>query len=319
MYSVSLQIDALSGHSVVSTVSIGLQPCSIASHSLVELLQGTARVESAVASDLESRSYTLLRTDIGTMRMLREAEAQLGTFFALPLLQKQEFAGRGELGGACGFNSWPLREQWHARIAEPGEPWPLAAKLELALFDVAQLLRRTGLRCLEVLKSHAATSSAADSFDRLHAACTAVERAHRSDVLDGFRYAAREEGGSSSSSAAAVEAMGTHTDPGIFTIKRTSDVAGVELQGERGEWVPIERLASPEDLVVFAADQLQAAASCEGSRVRAVHHRVMVPAGRERTSLLYELRAPSSVAAASCCRHGRRTDQCHVCQYYPVG
>ena len=86
-----------------------------------------------------------------------------------------------------------------------------------------------------------------------------------------------------------------------------------------GAWVPIETLAAPEDVLVWAADQLQAAASGEGSRIRAVAHRVVVSTpARSRLSLLYELRAPATIAAFSYCRHGRSRESCHVCQMYPI-
>ena len=97
-----------------------------------------------------------------------------------------------------------------------------------------------------------------------------------------------------------------------------TEVAGLELDDGSGEWLPIERLASADDIVVFAADQLHAAAIGGGSRVRAVSHRVAIAPETERMSLLFELRAPVSFASCSACRHGRRLDSCPVCQYYPV-
>lgn len=79
----------------------------------------------------------------------------------------------------------------------------------------------------------------------------------------------------------------------------------------------MEEGASADEILVFAADQLQAAASGEGGRLRAMPHRVVTREAATRLSLLYELRAPQA-AVFSPCRHGRSMDACPVCQYYPV-
>ena len=83
--------------------------------------------------------------------------------------------------------------------------------------------------------------------------------------------------------------------------------------------------AAGDDLIVWVADQLQsAAADSEGSRMRALKHRVVTPAPavgglrRERLSLIYELRAPPSAMPPAACRHGMLITNCSACRYYPV-
>lgn len=131
--------------------------------------------------------------------------------------------------------------------------------------------------------------------------------------------------------AAAGEKLAEHTDPGILTVKRVSEVPGVKVfdrsapgcEGEgnfarQGAWVDIESLASTDDILVWAGDQLGAAAKNDGCRVRAVDHRVDTPISVERSSFVYELRVPETMHS-QLCRHGRSAAECGACRYYPVG
>jgi isopenicillin N synthase-like dioxygenase len=361
---VQLRVEACGAHSVLTTLHQP-QPAASGSHSLSTLLEGgpgAAAIEAAVRADLEQRSYTLLRADEPSrLRVLRRAEDALVAFFALAEADKEACAGRSELGGACGFNRWPQRQQWHGRSADErrGEPWCASVSVEDTLQEATELLEEVAMRCLGAL------AAGSGSIAQLHAVC-ADARAQRADhsVTDGFLYAAPGRqptgagagagncgpgdcgsgacvgaGGGAGAGAregegggGGAERMGAHTDPGVLTLKRVSDVAGVELdaavagstrrgEGQRaplvGGWLPVEAGASADDILVFAADQLQAAASAEGGRLRALSHRVVTREAATRLSLLYELRAPQA-AVFSPCRHGRSMDACPVCQYYPV-
>ena len=339
---VQLRVNACDAHSVLTTLHQP-QPAASGSHSLSTLLEGGpggAACEAAIRADLEQRSYTLLRADEPSrLRVLRRAEDALVAFFALAEADKEACAGRSELGGACGFNRWPQRQQWHGRSADERrcEPWCASANVEDTLQEATDLLEEVAMRCLGAL---AAGSS---SIAQLHAVC-ADARARRADhsVTDGFLYAApgRQPTGAGAGNCSAgdcgsgacvgagagavaregeggggAERMGAHTDPGVLTLKRVSDIAGVELdagvagstrrgEGQRaplvGGWLPVEAGASADDILVFAADQLQAAASAEGGRLRALPHRVVTRQEATRLSLLYELRAPQAAVFSPC-------------------
>ena len=187
---VQLRVDACGAHSVLTTLHQP-QPAASGSHSLSTLLEGgpcSAAVEAAVRADLEQRSYTLLRADEPSrLRVLRRAEDALVAFFALPEADKEACAGRSELGGACGFNRWPQRQQWHGRSvdARRREPWSASAKVEDALQEATDLLEEVAMRCLGAL------AAGSGSIAQLHTVC-ADARARRADhsVTDGFLYAA---------------------------------------------------------------------------------------------------------------------------------
>lgn len=316
----ALRLTACDQHSVVAALQHhGERPTA---HSLQRLLEGSG--DGALRADLEQRSFAVLRADDeAALETLHRAERALLEFFGRDEASKQRCTGRSELGGACGYNRWPQRQQWHGRSIEgrQREPWVSAASLEEALEDAERLLRRTTMRCLEALAGSAGTAAGVGGLGRLLAACAAAGggggMASDPSVTDGFLYGATsalERTGASPLE----ERMGTHTDPGVLTIKRVSDVAGVELQLHDGTWLPVEALAAPDDLIVWAADQLQAAASGDGSRVRALPHRVAVTPGKQRLSLLFELRAPPELRVFTACRHGRSMDACPVCTFYPV-
>ena len=158
------------------------------------------------------------------------------------------------------------------------QPWP-SASLESCVLSAGALYRSVAERCLSALATTSPAGSA--GLARLQAACAAARRDGGGDgaadpsVLDGFLYAATAAEGEPEAAGRPepqLERMASHTDPGVFTVKRASDVPGVEFLVD-GAWLTIEQLAGPDDLLVWAADQLQTAASAEGSRIRAVEHR----------------------------------------------
>ena len=110
-------------------------------HPLAQLLEGGSTA-AAVAADLERRSFALIRADNAALATLRRAESELIAFFRKPEALKEALAGRSELGGTCGYNRWPLRQQWHGRSieAQRREVWPEAATLEAALLEATDLL-----------------------------------------------------------------------------------------------------------------------------------------------------------------------------------
>ena len=68
-----------------------------------------------------------------------------------------------------------------------------------------------------------------------------------------------------------------------------SDVPGLQIcSSETNHWIAIEELARPNEVIVFAGEQLEEAT---GGRVKAARHRVMRD-GRPRESVVFELRAP---------------------------
>ena len=88
--------------------------------------------------------------------------------------------------------------------------------------------------------------------------------------------------------------MAAHVDPGILTLTRASECPGIEIfDGARQGWVAVEALAAPDEVVVFAGEQLEKASR---GRIRAARHRVAPPppehSGEERISVVFELRAP---------------------------
>ena len=106
-------------------------------------------------------------------------------------------------------------------------------------------------------------------------------------------------------------------------VELDAGVAGSTRRGEGqraslvGGWLPVEADASADDILVFAADQLQAAASAEGGRLRALPHRVVTREEATRLSLLYEMRAPQA-AVFSPCRHGRTRVAWTLVRYFVI-
>ena len=95
--------------------------------------------------------------------------------------------------------------------------------------------------------------------------------------------------------------MAAHNDPGVLTLTLASRIPGLELLdrscGKRGAWVPLEALMAPDEVMLFAGEQLEAATA---GHVRAALHRVVVqPKAQEalaegRNSVVFELRAPGA-------------------------
>ena len=288
---------------------------ALQAHSLSQLLAGgikAADAEAAIFRDLEAQSFVILRADALSLRALQQAETLLvdGFFKALADETKIKHQGKRMQLVSCGYSRGPQREQWHMACGAEdrhAQPWP-SEQVEAAMLDTHLLFRRISIRCLEALLPPLAARSAS-SLGQLHAACTAgASNPSDPSVLDCFLYGA----------TAVEEKLGVHTDPGIFTVKRVSEVPGVFIRCHDGSWLDVESSASPCDLVVWAADQLATAAKSDGSSIRAVEHCVRTPTGRERSSFVYELRAPESLLCRSC-RHGMPVSSCSVCRHYPVG
>ena len=118
-------------------------------------------------------------------------------------------------------------------------------------------------------------------------------------MLDAFCY--RRSTGSAAADATDDNAalhMGRHTDPGVLTLKRVSDVPGLQLYDRaRQRWLAVEELYDGDHVLVFAAEQLEQAAREDGATIIASPHRVVEAMGQgERHALVYELRALESAA-----------------------
>jgi len=212
---------------------------------------------------------------------------------------------------SCGFTSWPNRQQWHVVCGAPDAPsWPLEAadgdptletigsrELRPSLMGAEACLRQLAMACIQRL-------SGAD-IPKLRESCEAMGSGTDPSVIDAFFYTAVDA--SSAAPAAAPMAdgeqagcasrtmqMAAHVDPGILTLTRASECPGIEIfDGARQGWVAVEALAAPDEVVVFAGEQLEKASR---GRIRAARHRVAPPppehSGEERISVVFELRAP---------------------------
>jgi isopenicillin N synthase-like dioxygenase len=90
--------------------------------------------------------------------------------------------------------------------------------------------------------------------------------------------------------------MSEHFDPGLLTITRTSEIPGLEVwDASIGQWVALEAEAAPNEVLIFAGEQLHA---LSGGLIPAVRHRVVGSrvAGAERCSVVFELRLLENVA-----------------------
>ena len=135
-------------------------------------------------------------------------------------------------------------------------------------------------------------STPASRLSVLRSTCEGLCRGTDPSVLDAFWYPipeGSETGGSDE------RGMAAHTDPGVLTLTRASEVPGLEIWdqtarqsrcrsgrsggggasggGGRGAWVPLEALAAADEVLVFAGEQLEAASK---GRIRAARHRVVV-------------------------------------------
>ena len=135
---------------------------------------------------------------------------------------------------------------------------------------------------------------------RLLEACEQMGHGTDPSVLDAFHYLPSEGdaaaggcvGGSRTAEDEKEEAMAPHYDPGVLSLTRPSDVPGLQIcSSATNHWIAIEELARPNEVIVFAGEQLEEAS---GGRVKAARHRVMRD-GRPRESVVFELRAPGSV------------------------
>jgi isopenicillin N synthase-like dioxygenase len=114
--------------------------------------------------------------------------------------------------------------------------------------------------------------------------CEELEAEHRDpSVVDIFRYFNVMREGRSEGN------MGSHYDPGLFTLKPVSKVPGLDvLDRETGEWVDVEAVATPgQDLLLFCGETLEMLTEGE---FKATSHRVHTE-GQERFSMVYEMRS----------------------------
>lgn len=265
---------------------------------------------------LEAHSYALVRVTAGALEVLLDAEVGAVRFFSQPTAWKAKHASPGGRVGqlllwSCGFTSWPNRQQWHVVCGAPDAPsWPLEAadgdptletigsrELRPSLMGAEACLRQLAMACIQRL-------GGAD-IPKLRESCEAMGSGTDPSVIDAFFYTAVDA--SSAAPAAAPMAdgeqagcasrtmqMAAHVDPGILTLTRASECPGIEIfDGARQGWVAVEALAAPDEVVVFAGEQLEKASR---GRIRAARHRVAPPppehSGEERISVVFELRAP---------------------------
>ena len=273
-------------------------------------------VSERLQAQLEAHSYALVRVNAGALEVLLEAEVGAIRFFSQPTAWKAKHAGPGGRVGqlllwSCGFTSWPNRQQWHVVCGAPDAPsWPMEAadgnatletvgsrELRTSLMGAEACLRELAMACLQRL-------GGAD-VPKLRERCEAMGSGTDPSVIDAFFYAAVDA--SSAAPAAAPKAdgeqagcasktmqMAAHVDPGILTLTRASECPGIEIfDGARQGWVAVEALAAPDEVVVFAGEQLEKASR---GRIRAARHRVAPPppehSGEDRISVVFELRAP---------------------------
>ena len=283
----------------------------------------SAAVAIEVGAQLAAHSYVRVALGAAEVEVLRTAEAASAAFFACSSHLKMRHTGMGGRRGnlmlwSCGYSRWPEREQWHVVCgALDAQPWPAAEESEMAgggslfaaLMKAEGLLRCISLAVLSALASEAASGDCADGdcnngVGRL--ACLATTCAFLGDgtdpsVLDSFQYMPCGEPGATSNGGVSVDdrretlAMAAHHDPGVLTLTRTSDTPGLELCSPESGWLPLEKLAAPAEVLVFAGEQLEEAS---GGKVRAANHRVaQPPEGRRhetRHSVVFELRAPDA-------------------------
>eukprot|EP00967_Tisochrysis_lutea_P154217 scaffold305889_cov36-Tisochrysis_lutea.AAC.1 len=179
-----------------------------------------------------------------------------------------------------------------------------ASTLRPSLRAAECVLRSCALACLNasVLRDGGATIRA----------CETVPEGNDPSVLDSFLYAEAMKGLSDEMSASSFRQrmaelscapsasephevhMIDHVDPGLLTLTRRSDAAGLEVWDVQSEgWVALEQLAAPNDVLVFAGEQMQA---LSGGAIPAVRHRVLAPReqGVKRCSVVFELRLPEA-------------------------
>jgi len=91
---------------------------------------------------------------------------------------------------------------------------------------------------------------------------------------------------------------GPHTDYGTFTILRTDDIAGLEIQAPNGAWLPVA--ARPETFVVNLGDSI---ARWTNDRWRSTMHRVALtdPAPRQSMAFFHMANWDATIESLSTC------------------
>ena len=230
---------------------------------------------------------------------------------------------------SCGYSAWPEREQWHVVCGAPdAQPWPAGAdesptagalderlSLRGALMRAKELLRCIAVDTLACLPRESGQDA---STGELADACSAMGAGTDPSVLDAFWYHAGRSaeqtapniaacsGGDLAKAALTTDdtshtadgdvahwddmAMSAHKDPGVLTVTRASEVAGLQIEVQ-GKWIAVEALASSDEVLIFPGEQLEKAT---GGRVGAAVHRVALSKSRatQRNSVVFELRAP---------------------------
>jgi len=85
-----------------------------------------------------------------------------------------------------------------------------------------------------------------------------------------------------------------HTDTGILTFILCSRVPGLQVQNkENEEWLPVETLNTPEcDLFCILGDKMPILSVSKEPKYKSTVHRVLLPYGIERYSILFFVDVP---------------------------
>lgn len=270
------------------------------------------RIAASIFSQLCAHSYVRVRMAPSDVAILQAAEVATTRFFARA--DRASHTGKGGrlnelMLWSCGYSCWPhLREQYHVVCGAPdAQPWPTAddgdatevSPLRAPLMRAEALLRDVSMH---VLCAVARVSGGGD-LAALEATCLSMGAGTDPSVVDAFEYAPSAEASAEPSGSAAAArsslsapdvAMAAHFDPGVLTLTRTSDNPGLQLLDPATRaWVALEEAAAPDEVLVFAGEQLERAS---GARVRAANHLVARPPvgrrGEARQSVVFELRAP---------------------------
>lgn len=257
-----------------------------------------------LAAQLRQRGYCRVLLSGQETAALREAEATARALLSLPeaKLRRLSFSAEARRGRArdcggsdllnAGFSRWECRLQWHVVCGAPdAQLWPHEEQphARSVLLDAANVLRDHALWCLDCL---ARDGGGCDWATTLRRDCAALGPGTDGSVLDAFVYRAERRAGGSGGGddggdgGDALLHMGSHTDPGVLTLKLASATAGLQVRdGATGGWVDLES-GGADELLVLAADALEHAS---GAAIRAAPHRVAA-ATNERLSLVYEMR-----------------------------
>ena len=197
----------------------------------------------------------------------------------------------------CGYRHGHYgREHYHMRVDAAGrQPWPsqafaaFASELVSELQAVAMLCLAAALRgeppCPVQNEQLGCSVRPNIPFYYLNIAPHRVQkRPLLRQVLDAFYYRPSPD---HDLTAEPIVLQG-HNDPGYFTIEPRASAPGLQiLEGGTDEWVCVEPMLGPDDLVVFACEELQIATRGE---IDSTWHRVSSAPGSSRLALAFELR-----------------------------